>query len=217
MFASEAPPRRRRRRFPPRVPLRTLVLLVAAAAAWTSFLVESERIDMFDRRIGALRPLDRRLLVDDPARVVVANHGQFYEGVDDDWDIHLPPGSFRLCLATRGVGRAGLAPAVAGAPIGPGRHRVSCQIDPIGNGRRIRVRIDGATALSTEAPWDETTSFQHFGHFDLSIARAKSWPPDVPAVFHRIGLARRDADGQLRLADGPGEGILLWIEPDPAR
>ena len=58
------------------------------------------------------------LAADDPGRMAVVGLTDLWMD-ENRWDVYLPPGDYRLCVATRGIPGQGLAPARASAPIWP--------------------------------------------------------------------------------------------------
>ena len=99
-----------------------LFLLICAVAAWLGVFKGRETTRAMESRLDVLRSMGRMLEVDDPARIaVVKKQDQWMD--EDRWDLYLPPGEYRICMATRELGHTGIPPAMKSAPIRPGRLR----------------------------------------------------------------------------------------------
>lgn len=190
----------------------TLLLLVALVAVWFTVWTNLRRIQVLEARIEATIPLARELVIDDPLQfAVVKKDERWYD--ENQWVIHVPPGRFRLCVATHEVDGQGLAPVARSVPVPEGRHEVSLEQRPGESSWRIAVTLDGAEAMSVEEPkaWDPGVSSIGGGRHERSSQYAVSRP---------LGLFRRrfsqpDAKGTFTTPTGPANGILLWIEADP--
>ena len=210
MTSPDAP---RRRRW--QVGLRTLILLTAAVAVWTSYALERRRIADLTTRIDALRSLARELVVDDPSMIaVVKRNERWYE--ENQWEIYLPAGRrYRLCMATRAIPNDAQplpAPTIT-APLEPGRHVLALDRVKDGEGWRVDAACDEKVVASAREPkeWDAGTGSSGGGQHSSS----RQSPADKPVrLFHRRFMGPRDAKGRSSTPEGPTEGIALWIEPD---
>jgi hypothetical protein len=207
-------PARRRRRG--QLPLRTILLLVAAAAVWLTVVVNRREIARLEGRLPALRPLDRALVVADPSQFAVVRRSPLWYD-ENVWDVSIPPGAFRLALATRGVPpQEGLAPPSRTAPLAPGRRVVAIENRPSDGGdggSRVVVTVDGAPALTVDEPsgWDPRRGSMGGGTHDTSTQRRA----DGPLVLLRRVFVLPAPNGQFTTPTEPASGLLLWIEPDP--
>ncbi len=122
------PPGRRRWQ----VGLRTLFLLMAAIAVWMGYSVNLRDNAALRARIEAMIPIAHELVIDDDAKIAVVKMEPYWYD-ENRWEIHLPDGSYRLCIATRGVDENGFAPVKKSAAIGAGRHQTRAGD---GSGRR---------------------------------------------------------------------------------
>jgi hypothetical protein len=203
--------RRDRRRW--QVGLRTLFLLMAVFAVWMAYFINRRQNAQLEARINAMIPLAHELIVDDARQIAVVKlEAHWFD--ENRWDLYLPAGRYRLCLATREIGEMGLAPAVKGAPLAAGRHRLALEQHKDKDVWRLAVTCDGPPVLSVEEPkeWNDDRGSSSESQFDVS----EQSPADKPVVLFRRRFMRSDAKGGATSPTGPCEGILLWIEPEPA-
>ncbi len=134
---------------------------------------------------------------------------QWYD--DNHWDIHLPAGHYRLCLATHEIGQSKFAPVVKSEPIGAGRHDLALTQQRGDMGWQVHVIQDGSELFSWEEPreWDPAVGSVGGGQYTLNT----QLPADQPFVLFRRRFTRLDAQGRAMTPLGPCEGILLWLEP----
>jgi hypothetical protein len=202
-----APPRRSGRW---QVGIRTLFLLMAVVAVWLAVVINRRQSTYLEDRIRVMQPIARELIVDDPGKIAVVRLDDLWMD-ENRWDLHLPPGNYRLCVATRGIPGQGLAPVVKSAPIAPGRHRLGMDIHQKGENWPIRVTSDGAELLVIEETKDWARS-SSMGGGDFSTST--KLPAGVPVILYR---RRYLLDGPTGIGsntpDGPTEGLLMWIEP----
>jgi hypothetical protein len=201
------PPRRSGRW---QVGIRSLFLLMAVVAVWLAVVINCQQSAYLEDRIRVMQPIARELIVDDPSKVAVVRLDDLWMD-ENRWDVHLPPGNYRLCVATRKVGYDGLAPMVESAPIAPGRHRLGLEIRQKGENWRIRVTSDGAELRVIEETSDWASS-SSMGGGDYSTST--QLPAGEPVILYRRRyLQDGPAEIGSREPDGPTEGLLMWIEP----
>ncbi len=198
------------------VGLRGLALLVVAVAVWMAYFVDRREIPRLESRIAALRPISRELFVDDPRQIaVVKREGMWYD--ENRWEIYLPEGSYRLCLATRqvddlspGVRRpadpVSLAPVVKSMPIGAGRHQVDLDLNPEQGVWKIAVGLDRAGRVEVEEPKEWGPDTGSSGGSEVSASEQR--PADRPLVLFRRRFMKPDG----KVPKGPTDGVLVWIE-----
>jgi hypothetical protein len=196
------------------VGLQTVFLLVAAIAVWMTHFVNRRQNAFLEARIAASRPLLRELAIDDPNRIAVVKLQELWSD-DNRWDIHLPEGQYRLCLATRAIGSEGFPPVVAKSRvIGAGRHHFVLEQLPQPAGWRVRATWDETGELAVEEPkaWDPGVGSSGGGDYSLSTQMAA----DQQVVLFRRRFAKRQADGTTLFDPKyPTEGVMLWIESVP--
>jgi hypothetical protein len=204
--SSPAVARPARRRW--QVGLRTL-FLVTAIAVWMSYFLQRRQNATLEARIRALVPVAHELVVEDARRIAVVTPVEPWPD-EIRWDLYLPDGRYRLCLATRGIDDEGLAPAVKSTPIASGRHQLALEQWQDKGVERIAVTCDGARLLSAEELRESSTH----GREDSSpFLQSEQFLPDEPAVLYRRRYMRRVSKVLRVRSVGAAEGILLWIEP----
>jgi hypothetical protein len=193
------------------VGLRGMMLFTAAFAVWMTYLFNRHFNASHVARIATMRPLARELVVEDEAKAAVVKLEELW--IDDNrWDVYLPPGQYRLCLATRAIADKGLAPVVASRPVGPGRHTIGVAFRKEKSGWRVEASCDGARPVTAEEPleWNPDKGFSTTGGFSES----STLPANEPIVLHRCSFMRVQPGGtRANTTSEPSEGILLWIEP----
>jgi hypothetical protein len=196
----------------------TLFLLITAIAVWMTYFINRRQIAVLEARIRALVPLAHELVVDDPAKIAIVKLEEYWFD-ENRWDIYLPQGRYRLCLATHDIDNNGLAPVVKSAAIEAGRHRLALEQQRQKDGWRVVVAWDGTGLLAVEESkdWDPGLGSSGGGQYPVSEQLAA----DEPAVLFRRRFTREASNGLMTTPSGPTEGILLWIEkmdgPNAAR
>jgi hypothetical protein len=195
-----------------------MFLLLTAVAVWTVYFSNRSSIRRLEERIESMRPLARELAVKDERQFAVVKLEQHWYD-ENRWSVYVPPGDFRLCLATRDVDEEGLAPVVASAPLAPGRHVLELDYVAVDGasgegGWRVTVHCDGQEILSAEAPkaWYPSVGSSGGGHFD----RMDQLPADKPAILFRRRFNQPGPNGMGMgsiTPKGPTDGIMIWIEP----
>lgn len=218
--AESSPAPRRRPKFW-QLSLRTLLLVTAAVAAWTMVGRQSAELARLRERVAALQMLARELVVADFTQFAAIKLEETWHD-ENVWDLHVPQrsqGPYRLCLATRDIATRDIATSSEGRADGPvmaetllpaGRHRVRIEPMRVGDVWRIDVQVDDHVVLS----YDETAEWSGSGALTYGAFSVTSQaPPDRPFVLlHRRHYERRP-DGSSRVPEGPGHGMLLWIDP----
>jgi hypothetical protein len=186
------------------------MLFTAACAVWMTYLFNRRENASLAVRIVALSPLARELFVDDETKAAVVKLEELWSD-DNRWDLFLPPGQYRLCLATRSIAGDGLAPVVASQPVGPGRHLIGVAIRKEKPGWRIEASCDGARPVTAEEPpeWNPGNGSATTGGFSESTTLAANGP----IILYRCTFMREQPGGGASSTSEPTEGILLWIEP----
>jgi hypothetical protein len=189
--------------------LRSAFLITAAIAAWTAVYVNHREIGRLRTRILTMRPLARELVVDDPDQTAVVKLDEMWYD-ENRWDVHLPAGDYRLCIATRGIDQGGTAEPRSSAPIAAGRHRLSLDQIQEGDDRRLIVSCDGAKLLETVEDYDKKSfsGWSSHGEFTISVQRPVAEPL---FLFRRQYFVPRTGDSSSA-TEGPSDGVLLWIE-----
>jgi hypothetical protein len=191
------------------VGLRTMFLLIAAIAVWLTYFINRRHNATLVSRIRAMAPLAHELIVDNPKKIAVVKLEQYWFD-DDRWEIYLPDGQYRLCVATRGIEEGKLAQVTKSQPIKAGRHHVALVKRLDKDIWRVTVAWDGAGLLAVEEPKDWDPGIGSFNDCRYSVSEQLA--AEKPAVLFRARFMREIRNGQGLTRDGPTEGILLWIE-----
>lgn len=190
--------------------LRAMFVLTALVAVWTAHFGNLREIGRLQGRIDSISPLVPELVVADPAQFAFVKLEPLWSD-DNRWDLHVPPGSYRIGLATRGIEQAGFPPAVRWAPLPTGRHVMELKQSEEADGRRISVLVDGSPLVEAE----ETKEWSTGPGFSTSEAAGEGNGPAGEArphfTFRRRFMVPRD-DRTSAPPDGPGDGLLFWIE-----
>jgi hypothetical protein len=186
--------------------IRTLILLVAAIAVWLTYFVNRQHNAALDARIKTMVPLAHELIIDDPKKIAVVKLEEYWFD-DNRWEVHLPEGQYRLCLATRGIDQAKLAPAGKRAAIAAGRQRIGLEQRRAGDEWQIRVLWDESELIAVTEPKDWYPETGSSSSADFSQSTQLS--PESPVVLIRKRFMRRNNQGPYT---DTTEGILLWIE-----
>ena len=191
------------------VGVRTLFLLMAAIAVWMAYFINRRHNAALAVRIEAMVPLAHELIVDDPKKIAIVKREEHWYG-ENEWEIYLPEGRYRLCLATRGIGDDGLATVMKSAPIAAGRHQLDLEQRRDKEVWRVRVLWDETELIAQEEPSARPTGSSLTRGIQSSITEQLS--PDGPAILIRRRFMH---DNRLNPMATPGEtfdGVLLWIE-----
>jgi len=202
------PARPNRRRL--QVGLWTLFLLIAAIAVWVSYLTNQRHIISLEAQIKAMQPLAHELIIEDPSKIAVVKLEEMWSD-DNRWDVSLPDGLYRICLATREINDSKLAPVAQSEPLAPGRHRLILVKELDKEVWRVTVSCDGKPLLTVaeRKAWEPGLGSTS----SSDISGSQQMAADKNLVLTRIRFMRSDGAGGSSLATGPAEGILLWIEP----
>jgi hypothetical protein len=193
--------------------LRLLLLLTAVIAVWTAVVTNYLAIRPLSRKVQELHPFAGELLVEDPAQAAVNLKSRLLG--EEEWDIYLPPGYYKIVLATQNIDRTGLAPSDLYAPLQGGKFNLVLTQRRSSEGWELRVTKDGEQILGWIEPseWSEFASFLH----EEELLRTGQHNPSKPLVllrrkFHLINPQSGQSVTTTAPA-GPGPGVQLWIEP----
>lgn len=192
--------------------LRSLFLLVAATAVWTTYFSNRHRITALEAGITTMRPLAHELVVNDADKIAVVKLEELWYD-DNRWEVSLPDVKHRLCLATREIDTEGLAPVMRSEAIEAGRHSIYLKQREDGAGWLVTAGWDGSRLLLVQEPkeWNPGSGSTGGGHHSQCTQSAV----DEPLILFRRRFSLPSHTGQVTTPPGPTEGILLWIEPIP--
>ena len=211
------------------VGLRGMMLFTVAFAVWMTYLLNRHYNASLAARIPTMRPFARELVVADETKAAVVKLEELWPD-DDHWDVYLPPGQYRLCLATRGIGHHGVAPVVASQPVEPGRHTIGLALRKEKSGWHVEASCDGARPITADETlkWNPEKCFSEQGDFAKSTTlpaseliilqgghfmQVQPGPASEPILFLG-GVGMHVGYDVIAInPSGPEEGIRLWIEP----
>jgi hypothetical protein len=204
--ASAAEPRVRK---PWQFGLATVFLLIAGIAVWMTYFINRRYNASLDSRISTMIRLAPELVIDDARKIAVVKLDEYLDN-DNRWDIYLPAGHYRLCIATREILDSGLAPARKSRPFKGGMHQLAFEMEKDKDVWRIGVKLDGTALLEVAEPkdWDTGSSST-----PVQFSSSEQVPADRPVVLFRRRFMSRDPNGAVVTTDEPSAGVLLWIEP----
>jgi hypothetical protein len=194
----------------PQIGLRTMVLLIAVIGVGMTVVVNRRQIQALESSLPAIRQLARALKIDDASQIAIVKLDQLWMN-SDRWDVYLPAGEYRICLATQEIDDKGLGALKKSAPIKAGRHRLGLEFQRDGDLWRFQVTADGSELLGT----DETKEWGATGHSSGGgdvYSTSTQLPADTPLVLYRRRNGVRVSPTRTVTPKGPIEGILLWIE-----
>ena len=194
------------------VGLRTLFLLMAAIAVWLAYIVNRRHNAALEAHINAMAPLAHELIVGDPKKIAAVKLDDSWFN-ENRWDIYLPDGAFRLCMATHGIDANGLAPVVTSSSMARGTHRLVLIEQRDQDPWRVTVLVDGLELFAVAEPKGARSGSGSTSAADFS--QSKQVSPDTPVALIRRRLHQADGKGGSRGIAGATDGVLLWIEPMP--
>ena len=189
--------------------LRALFWLVAALAVWMTVEINRRENARLAAKVAALGVIARDLVVDDPRQYALVNLHNLWQD-QTRWDAYLPPGRYRVNLATRGIEGKGFAAPTWSAEIDGGKHGLILEQADRTNGPRFVVKVDGRDLFAFEAGKDWESSSWSSRVFGLNSLRQPIARP--LELFRRQNLTPADSNAAPKAIQGPHNGLLLWIE-----
>jgi hypothetical protein len=187
----------------------TLILFSAAIAVWLAYAVNLHRNAELRERIARVRPLVRVLKVDDESKIAAVRLDPLW--IDDNrWELYLPNGQFRVCIATREIGESGMPPIVQSARVGPGRHQLAFELARSKDGWHARAHWDEVAVLKLIEPLEWNPEVGSSGH--AGISSSQQFDPEAPVVLMHSRFMKKDEHGGMSTPVGPADGVMLWIE-----
>ncbi len=212
--AAPPPPAQPRSRRFLQVSLRTMLLVMVACAVWTAHVVNVKRVDELTLENQRLELFVRDLHVKE------IDKGAFVREIPswfDECRIHyyLPPGKYRLNLATREVQDDGSFPAtVRSVDFPEGTHVLSIEASRKSDESwTLRALIDDKPILEHDEPKSWCTNSSSTG--GPSIEQLAQHDVARPVIlFRRRFMQKTSANGWMTPKE-PCNGIMYWIEREP--
>ena len=162
---------------------------MAAIAVWMTYFIDRRQ----RRALGAdrgHRPAGPRTGREDPKQIAIVTLDTLWMD-ENRWEIHLPDGRYRLCLATGGIGEEGLVSTFESQSLAPGRHRLILEQRRAKGLCRVVARCDGADLITEEKPagWDSGSSTTTGDDYSVS----GQVPPEKPVILLRRRFMHDDS------------------------
>lgn len=198
------------------VGLRSLLLLMAVAGAWAAYVANRVQIPQVQRRIDVLSPLVRELKIDDLTQVAaVLLEPRWYD--EHRWQIYLPEGEYRVCLATRQIGQADFPAQFVHVPLPAGQQLLELKRipgpDPDKKVGRISVWLNDRELVGIDETPDWHANNSSVGGCPFS--ECTQFPVAKPITLFRRQYMTPGPNGSEYKPNQIGDGILVWIEPNP--
>jgi hypothetical protein len=188
------------------VTLRSLILMMAVIAVWMAVYINKNEIQRLENRN---QPLVHELEIVDANKFAVVKLDSLWMN-DHRWDVYLPPGEYRVCMASREVGYPGLCAPRKTATIQAGRHRLALDFQRERDRWPIRLTSDGSELIAFDEVKEWGASGSSADH--QYGQRSKQEPLDQPLVLYRRQYLDQNNQGGPPETWKSGEGLLLWIE-----
>jgi hypothetical protein len=203
---AETAPRRSRWQFS----LRMILLLTAAVGVWTAEIANRYEIQSLEKRINAMRPLARELIINDRNQIAVVKLEEHWYDANE-WRVYLPPGEYQLRLATQDIPSQGFPSPQQTALLKSGEFELSIMQKKQTDGHRVQVLKDGAVFMTADEPknWDPGVGSSGGGQFSNSV----QLKPSEPVVLFRRRFSQPAGKGSSTTPMEPCAGVMLWIEP----
>ena len=139
-----------------------------------------------------IAPLAHELIVDNPKQIAIVKLEEYWFD-DNRWEIYLPDGRYRLCLATRGIDddRFGFPVVVKTTSLTSGRHHLALEQKLDKDTWRITALWDEAKLLAVEEPKDWNIRFGWSG--GARYSRSEQLSSEKPAILIRRRFTRADS------------------------
>ena len=189
--------------------LRALFWLVAALAVWMTVEINRRENARLAAKVAALSIVARDLVVDDPGQYALVKLHDLWND-QTRWDAYLPPGRYRVSLASRGIEGKGFAAPMRSAEIDGGKHRLILEQADRTNGPRFLLKVDGRELFAFEEGRDwESSGWSSQGSGPNSRQQPITRPLEM---IRRQNLTPEDSNAAPKAIQGPRNGLLLWIE-----
>jgi len=186
------------------------MLMTAVIAVWLAFAKNYQDNAMLAEQIEVMRPFSHELIVEDPDQIAIVHNDVRWRD-EYGWKVYLPRGTYRLCLATREIGKDGQSPIIASAPIEAGARDVVVKQSKTPDGLwLLSVCVDNDQVMEATEPKEWCTELGWHSGPDYRVSS------QLPANETAVIVRRRFSEWErswVTTPDGPCNGYLLWIEP----
>ena len=198
----------------PQFSLLTVLLVTAVVAIGIVYFDNQAKIATIRNQLNGLEAIDRSLVIDDPNKVYVVGRmaTRFGECI---YDIHVPETpKFQLHLALDQVDQKDLALPTKSILLRPGKCSIEIRQMDGDTTSVIQVLVDEKVVIKETRDKDWNPRKGSSGSGDIS--HLEQFDVDATVVLYRKRFMVDQGNGTSSAPNGPGAGVLLWLEPSPS-
>ncbi|PHR90942.1 MAG: hypothetical protein COA78_34275 [Blastopirellula sp.] len=189
----------------------TIMLLTAAVGVWVAQIQTAEQTELMRLEIPNLQKAARELIIVDPNQYTAVQHHMTWND-DFRWRIYLPEGHrYQLAFATEKIDSNNLVEPFDTQVVEPGEYELELQYKrEKDDSFRIAVLLDEKVIFEQLHPagWNDNSGSSGASNISDSVQR----DVDAPLEIMRTRFHTRDEKGNSSSAQGPVNGILIWLD-----
>jgi hypothetical protein len=184
--------------------LRSLLLLFAAIGSWLVYAKHRETYVALDKEVAVMKRLLGEVSVTDDTQFAIAAEPAIWND-ERVWNVYLPEGTFRICLAFQAVNDTSFPVHEHRARINSGHHRIVVRRDQKGT---VSVLIDGDEVM-TDVGEPKTIAAPQERNWFRPVQSNRTMQHSTET---NLELVREVSVGTSGTAEGSPAGLLIWIE-----
>jgi hypothetical protein len=156
-----------------------------------------------------MRPLARELIIKDRDKIAVVKvEEEWYDA--NEWRVYLPPGEYRLRMATEEIPAQGIPKHEQESILVAGESDLSLlqQKQATGYHTQVLLNDDAVLTVEKDLSWQPGGGSSGGGNFSSS----EQLDPKEPVVLFRRRFNQPVSPMSSATPDGPCTGLMLWIE-----